>query len=315
MKKNLTKKLMLSVLTLAFAVVSLGASTFAWFTISKDAEVQKLEFEVTANSGIEIGVASIGNKPSQYYVASLPESVVWTAMGKEKATFKFDARTTNNGKDAVTLANFLGTPAFYKHTTNKAIADATENAAVAALDGYAAFELYVKADMAGYIRLDVPFVENNGSVTPWCADIAYKNGAGTDVAVDGLVSYDVINSVRYAVIPTTNLDTDGVVYQQPAGTVNSLGYSATTSGSLFVYNEKYAGTDSDIPESPNADFAVASTADNDQFIFQVEANTEYSFRIYLWIEGYDAECVNGIFAQKFRANIDFAWAETEAELQ
>ena len=88
MKKNLTKKLMLSVLTLAFAVVSLGASTFAWFTISKDAEVQKLEFEVTANSGIEIGVASIGAKPSQYYVASLPESVVWTAMGKEKANFK-----------------------------------------------------------------------------------------------------------------------------------------------------------------------------------------------------------------------------------
>ena len=34
MKKNLTKKLMLSVLTLAFAVVSLGASTFAWFTDS-----------------------------------------------------------------------------------------------------------------------------------------------------------------------------------------------------------------------------------------------------------------------------------------
>ena len=39
MKKNLTKKLMLSVLTLAFAVVSLGASTFAWFTVSEEAKV------------------------------------------------------------------------------------------------------------------------------------------------------------------------------------------------------------------------------------------------------------------------------------
>ena len=55
MRKNLTKKLFLSVLTLAFAVISLGASTYAWFTMSKEANVDKFTGKVTSTeSGLEI---------------------------------------------------------------------------------------------------------------------------------------------------------------------------------------------------------------------------------------------------------------------
>ena len=64
MRKNLTKKLFLSVLTLAFAVISLGASTYAWFTMSKNAQINAFEAEVQAGEGIEIAVtptATIGD--------------------------------------------------------------------------------------------------------------------------------------------------------------------------------------------------------------------------------------------------------------
>ena len=40
MKNKLTRKLMLSAFTLLFAVISLGASTYAWFTMSEDADVE-----------------------------------------------------------------------------------------------------------------------------------------------------------------------------------------------------------------------------------------------------------------------------------
>ena len=60
MRKNLTKKLFLSVLTLAFAVISLGASTYAWFVLSESASVQSFSGTVSAGeSGLEIAVYQI----------------------------------------------------------------------------------------------------------------------------------------------------------------------------------------------------------------------------------------------------------------
>ena len=60
MKNKLTRKLMLSAFTLLFAVISLGASTYAWFTLSRDAEVQAFEAEVTIGSGLQIQAVAKG---------------------------------------------------------------------------------------------------------------------------------------------------------------------------------------------------------------------------------------------------------------
>ena len=57
MKNKLTRKLMLSAFTLLFAVISLGASTYAWFTLSKDVTVESFQGTVTAGtSGLEVQV-------------------------------------------------------------------------------------------------------------------------------------------------------------------------------------------------------------------------------------------------------------------
>ena len=62
MKNKLTRKLMLSAFTLLFAVISLGASTYAWFTMSKDATIQAFQGTVTSGtSGLEVAITAYDN--------------------------------------------------------------------------------------------------------------------------------------------------------------------------------------------------------------------------------------------------------------
>ena len=56
MRKNLTKKLFLSVLTLAFAVISLGASTYAWFVGMKTVNVSSFDVEIAAIDSLSLSL-------------------------------------------------------------------------------------------------------------------------------------------------------------------------------------------------------------------------------------------------------------------
>ena len=54
--KNLTRKLMLSIVAIALVVIALGTSTFAWFTLSNKASVGQFNAEVTAGQGMELSL-------------------------------------------------------------------------------------------------------------------------------------------------------------------------------------------------------------------------------------------------------------------
>ena len=93
--KNLTKKLFLSMLTVAFAVVALGTTTFAWFTLSTEAKVEVFDAQVSAGSGFEIAVTAkgVGVTPqTKWYTGSLPTTAILEAAGLGEGTqFRFDA--------------------------------------------------------------------------------------------------------------------------------------------------------------------------------------------------------------------------------
>ena len=52
--KKVTKRIILSIVSLAFIAVALGTTTFAWFTLSNVATVSDIEGTVQAGEGIEI---------------------------------------------------------------------------------------------------------------------------------------------------------------------------------------------------------------------------------------------------------------------
>ena len=98
MKNKLTRKLMLSAFTLLFAVISLGASTYAWFTMNTTATVDVFEGQVIGGSGFDIAVTTKGYKTAEnnefdkitWYSGVLPSSAIMTVI--ENSSFEqFDA--------------------------------------------------------------------------------------------------------------------------------------------------------------------------------------------------------------------------------
>ena len=136
MKKSLTRKLTIAVIALVFAVVSLSTSTYAWFTMSNDADVEAFTADVKAGQGIEIAVTTDGDDTNaQWYTGVIPQTVIQTVV---PTGFKFDAVTTNES-----AAEFKKLDA-----NSKAIEAATANT------DYITFWVHIKAAKAGKIQLN-----------------------------------------------------------------------------------------------------------------------------------------------------------------
>ena len=56
--KNLTRKLLMSIIATAFALVAFGTSTYAWFSLNKIAKVEGMELQVITESDMLIGKLS-----------------------------------------------------------------------------------------------------------------------------------------------------------------------------------------------------------------------------------------------------------------
>ena len=54
--KNITKKLLVSILAVAFAVIALGTSTYAWFTLGGTVSTGQFSSKMVASEGIEISI-------------------------------------------------------------------------------------------------------------------------------------------------------------------------------------------------------------------------------------------------------------------
>ena len=57
--KNLTRKLFISLFAAVFALITLGATTFAWFTLTTTVAVEQFEAEITSGTGIEVSLDGV----------------------------------------------------------------------------------------------------------------------------------------------------------------------------------------------------------------------------------------------------------------
>lgn len=322
MKKNLTKKLMLSVLTLAFAVVSLGASTFAWFTTSENAKVDNFQMDVTAEAGIQVAVSAVdGSAKSNYYVNDLPTERIYDVFAAKgfknfldvTAYYPGDADNAASSKFAGELYDKAGTP-------------------VDEADGYVALRLYVKADADGVITVTIPWLTNTVAPIAWAAGTEF-NRDGVKIGAADKYLFDVLSATRMSICYAGVYTTYEAV-EAPKGDVNdtfgnTLGYcSDLFDGSLKVYNTYHGGyklDDKGTVETTDDTYELTNTAQvnvpnaeegtvqiNDgkhEFAIPVTRNVEQYFDLYIWVEGFDAECVNAIFAQQLQTSIAFAFAQ------
>ena len=311
MKKSLTRKLTIAVIALVFAVVSLSTSTYAWFTMSNEAQINAFEAEVKAGEGIEIAVtATNDNTGAQWYTGNVPASVVETAF-QENGFQQFDALTTvNNG------AAFVGL-------------DAASNDG----KGYVSFYVHVKTAEAGTVNLTQIKLASNQSKTvdgiqAWKSDAAYKLPAGENGAIEGAavavgddVTYKVEDAARIAIETKEGQSTSIKLYekQEDAQNNNFAGVSSVY-GSYSYYNSK----NPDKPLSKNAgvnhagytteqveNTTLSNTENNVELLLGTTTSQDnvITFQVKIWIEGWDTECLNAIFGQALTVQFKLALAE------
>ena len=301
MKNKLTRKLMLSAFTLLFAVISLGASTYAWFTISNKAEVETFTADVKSAEGIKIGITADSTaEPTTWYTGKLPTEAIEPFYTSEQNPFQFDAVTTTNAN--------LG-------TFNKLASGVTTGVADG---GYIKFTLWIEAEVDGVVSLEslnITGSNTNSYKIDQQFAIQATGAEGTSFSADleEEWTFNVASAARVAL----QHGSSKYFYEAPAAEAtetvndenpntgvagNSLGFSSAEKGALQYYNKK---TDSELAAPNPASSYSSAVFSTMQKIADLEANNAIAIDVYVWIEGWDAECLNAIFGQTLAVSFLF----------
>ena len=306
MKNKLTRKLMLSAFTLLFAVISLGASTYAWFTMSDKAQINAFDGQVKAGEGIEIAVTSTQNLGNaQWYTGNVPTNVIKAAYEANEFV-NFNALSTiNNGTK---LIDYEGNEAD-KGT-------------------YITFYVHIKTAKPGTVSLSQILLGSAGdSITGWKSDAAYHlptsdGDEGVEVKVGDQIQYKVEDAARIYVkneiyeketnLSSGNNNLAGVKSEYGAYEYyNSKNQDAPLNKTGNNYNEQYdaetlSGTNFyDENDDPNL------TSNTSQVLGTTEKTGDIiTFEVKIWIEGWDTECLNAIFAQTLKVQLGFSFVLT-----
>ena len=343
--KKISRKLLVSSLSLAFATVALGTTTFAWFTSNA---------QVTAN--ITVGVQSTGDsilistdcfnwgssvEIDQHTLAMSP--VTYNATAATLAAS--DKLVKLDGTDA-SATNYLQFTVYLKvsNKDKRVMFKAVDNEAKSDTDSRKTYSILkettftygdagemtsgasatlatgkkIKADAVNALRSVVDVSQEgtaaseeyiNDATATTAAQIAFKTTENTS----GTITYTRKNKVAQFL-------GDGT---QPTNITNgdTINFGQTLAGNnaANAYIEKVLGTNFSNPDG--ADYKAANTnyvginpvngwssqttVATDGLFDTVNTEAVYALRFTYWLEGYDADCFDVIMAQALALNLSF----------
>jgi len=296
--KKLTRKLFISILSMAFAVIAIGTTTFAWITVSNTAKIEQFSGQVEAGeSGIELSWSS--SETGQWYTSlNLTDSADFANFSK------FSDLTSSDGKiikeyvfgdtasDGDETGKYIEVTFYMRRSDYKNVADDASGSDLLSVyvDSKAvSFETYVS---------DQKITES--SYTCEYADIVTEN------PVTNLL---VSNAARLS-LSTENYT---AVYEQSSSiednTVNATA-TAYTDGFAYKYWVKKMGTDSLPTYGAITDTEQAQQASN-KLIAKL-GNAPVAVTVRVWVEGWDNECHAQILSQTLKVALGFTTSASSA---
>lgn len=320
MRKNLTKKLFLSVLTLAFAIISLGASTYAWFVMSSDTKVETFQGTVTTGaSGLEIAVGEI---PTAALSNEQMANLTWRSSAID---IKNDLGWADNQITFDALQNVED----FSGSQFKKLGGVTEG--VAANTNYVAFRLYFRLAPNGSTKngtvyltdYDLKNAVDAASLPKWYVNKDYKGSDGTtDIEAGENVVYDVVDAARFAIVYGGQYK----VYENEAITAGAYQSSGIGQFGAYDYYKNVLGT---APAGyPTDGYYTISQLADDTFdtdgkvvgksnalnVATISEAAPYAYvDVFVWIEGWDMECINAIFEQTLQVSFKFSLNQARQE--
>lgn len=310
MKKTIKKRAFVSAIAmLIVSAIVLTSSTFAWFSMSKEASVESMDLTVSSPEGIQISANA------STWTANLTIDEIFHA---DTSTSRYKAYENNINlmpADLIPVSSCLhrfnsttGTANFFKVTLNDSGYGTVTNVnQVAGNDneaGLVAFDLFFKLakDTKVYFGTS-EFVDNSDSDILTAMRVAFQflGNTSSTVADDAIAlkTTSASTSIIYE-IDSTGRSADAI----SAG--NSTGYIATSYvketnasqkvNSNFVLSNSYVGA----PSCTVLKDTDAKTAKS----FDLKAGVS-KVRIYIWVEGQDIDCRNSVAGAALSAALKF----------
>ncbi|HBP25957.1 MAG TPA: hypothetical protein DD618_03295 [Acholeplasmatales bacterium] len=322
--KRLTNKLFISILTVAFAVIALGTTSFAWFTLGNTATVSSFNATVTAGEGIEMSLdATAFDDPDANWYSTIPTSVInnWLKVG-DTGEFRFTHVTTADNET------------FYTMDDSGALVLASAGDSAVGDREYISFTLSFRSTQTAAPSIywkDVQLTSNN---LPWRCDVpTFMNGEGVATPNSEVSNYSAANAVRIGVVGSlanivyeladseTDVEYD-IIGNSVLGQVSGTSLEGAN-GSVAYY---YAKNDGVYPSGADAVTVPATITDPDLLdVVQAEADpldlvgkplvtlTQIAdnqwfgtVTVNIWIEGWDPDCFNSILKGVITTSLIFS---------
>ena len=299
--KNLSKKALLSILSLVLTFVALGATTFAWFSLGTTATVDQFDVNVRGSEGLEI---SLGDTDAWY--TTLSSDVIKAYLYSQFDTnADIDDTSGNLIMDGVTSKDgesfFLGYE--YDTATTPGTIYMTHNKPAVANKDFLTFDIKLRTKLASKIDLNHLLVTGSGGT--WTSDQDFTLANGSSVTVNQELTTDLVDALRIAFVVT---DGDTTVYEKEENGINTLGSNLDNTKGALQYFAKKTGRDNILkpqtgwtPVVPGKTFVADGTTQLRVADFAT-APTEGSYNevtitINVWFEGYDGEAFDAVLEQ------------------
>lgn len=298
MRKN---KLMISAITLAFAVVAVVSTTFAWFTMNTVNTVKDLDFTATSGSGL--------------YMSLDQTSWKTTLTSDDFAAFAVAKPTEITGFGA----NDKLSPVTLLQANKESLALVNEkNAPVTS--GYVQFKLYFKSSVASTITAKELSVTSSDAkmVLKYNKDLTsgtdkwWKDKDTTDGGVgDGSIAL----STQLAYATRVHLKGNAEQLIDPNSGVGYGTIEPTLANSVsHQYLNHVSPTDATSIEKAfgsltENSFPTYATAIDPSTLLTLtgDATNGYtgSITVTLWVDGFDQDCFDVLFGKTLRFNVSF----------
>ena len=312
MKKTIKKRAFVSAIAmLIVSAIVLTSSTFAWFSMSKQATVDSMDLTVSSPEGIQISANASA------WTANLTIDEIFNT--DDTTTSRYDAYEGNANlypADLVPVSSAIeysdtdtGRVNFYKATL-----DDTGHANVSVVSQTAG-----NADNAGLIAFDLFFKVANDT-TVYFGTSEFKDNSASDVLTSLRLGFTPLGNVPIGstaaeaqALNAFTRGTNNIVYEvdcmNRSADAKSLGQTDGKIPTKYIAATSAAGqtTNGILDNGQTKATAAKLITDTDNASvksFNLKAGVT-KMRVFLWVEGNDIDCQNSIAGAAFTAALKF----------
>ncbi len=313
MKNTIKKRAFVSAIAmLIVSAIVLTSSTFAWFSMSKQATVESMDLTVTSPEGIQISANA------STWTSNLTVDEIFN--NDENTESRHDAYPGNNNlypTDLIPVSSAFRTGAsgtgyatFIKGSlddsskvtlTNVTQLKDQQNAA-----GFIAFDLFFKVANATKVYFGTSSVtDNSGSKITSAMRMAFSPLGNGPVSTDAATAtawneFVMANNIMYEFDSTTRSDDAAALNIAEGARTTQYLRDTTSSGKTAVNGVVVDG-------NSLATFGGTTVRDTDAATakaFDLAAGIT-KMRVYIWVEGQDCDCLNSVAGAALTANLSF----------